>query len=200
MNLYLTHLASHLPQIRQQLDITQEDLSKLMGISRPTLVKVENEHEKFTHAMAACLYVALTAQLEKDKRLIEELRGDKYSTLKKLEGLLVNSKNLSTLSASTMRSSIMTMNVLPAALKEKGIGLISAGFKGAKNLVKRKKDVEEEVSTEDYLDEDLNKYAVEYLNFLEKEISEKEKFCLHVFQLEHWSSLSFIENIQKHNL
>lgn len=199
MNLYLTHLASHLPQIRQQLDITQEDLSKLMGISRPTLVKVENEHEKFTHAMAGCLYVALTAQLEKDKRLIHELRSEKYSTLKKLESLLVNTKKLSTLSPSTMRSSIMTMHALPNALKEKSIGLVTAGFKGAKSLVKRKKN-EEDLNPEDYLDKDLDKYAVDYLNLLEKEIIEKEKFCLHVFQLAAWSSLELIENIQKHNL
>ena len=81
MNLYLTHLASQLPKIRQQLDITQEDLSKLMGISRPTLVKVEKEYEKFTHAMAICLYVAITAQLEKDKRLINELRNENNDNL-----------------------------------------------------------------------------------------------------------------------
>lgn len=200
MNLYLTHLASHLPQIRQQLDITQEDLSKLMGISRPTLVKVENEHEKFTHAMACCLYVALTAQLEKDKRLINELRHEKYSTLKNLESLLMNTKKLSTMSPSAVRNTLMTMNIVPGALKEKGLGLITAGFKGAKNLVQRKKSSEEEVIQEDYLDEDLDKYAVDYLNLLEKEIIEKEKFCLHVFQLETWSSLELIENIQKHNL
>lgn len=200
MNLYLTHLASHLPQIRQQLDITQEDLSKLMGISRPTLVKVENEHEKFTHAMACCLYAALTAQLEKDKRLIKELRKKEYSTLKNLEGLLMNTKKLSTMSPSAVRNTLMTMNIVPGALKEKGLGLITAGFKGAKNLVQRKKISEEEVVQEDYLDEDLDKYAVDYLNLLEKEIIEKEKFCLHVFQIETWSSLELIENIQKHNL
>lgn len=200
MNLYLTHLASQLPKIRQQLDITQEDLSKLMGISRPTLVKVEKEYEKFTHAMAICLYVAITAQLEKDKRLINELRNEKASKSKKFESILLSSPKFATLSPSAMRSSFMTLHKMPKDLKDKGLSLLTAGVKGTKGLLRGKKKVEEEINQDDYLDEEFDKFAGDYLNSLEKEIIENEETCLNVFQLKTWSSLELIENIQKHNL
>lgn len=209
MNTYLINLASKLPHIRQVLDITQDEISKIMGISRPTLVKVEQHPDKFTHSMALCLFVAVTAQLEKDKILINQFKGENYDTESKFEDLILKSQRLTTFSTANLTGTMAALAVLPTPFKKKGLILLAggvlAGIKGAQYLMNNKKkkdnlDAESKETEEITNNEDTEKYAHEYIKYLEQQLVEKESLCLLAFQISEWNSLKLIENIQNSSI
>jgi DNA-binding XRE family transcriptional regulator len=64
MNIFLLDFATKLPKIRELLKFTQDDLSKKAGISKPTLVGIENDPQRLTKAQALALFAVIASELE----------------------------------------------------------------------------------------------------------------------------------------
>ena len=70
MNQNLINIADNLPNLRKVLNIRQAELSDLMEISRPTLIKIEQNPTKFNYPLAINLFTSIIYILESDKKII----------------------------------------------------------------------------------------------------------------------------------
>lgn len=134
-NGYLLHLGgSTLLEIRQILNITQEELAKMMELSRPTIVKLEQDPEKMTKALAFALFGVVTIEIKKRLKNLKSIDPKEYSDIQSLGKLVNILKDSSSLSISVM-----------GAIATKGLGRAMPGIgsvvsSGLKNGWKSLKD------------------------------------------------------------
>ncbi|MHC0037738.1 helix-turn-helix domain-containing protein [Pseudoneobacillus sp. C159] len=74
MNSYLLMLGSSIPEIRLILGLSQDELANMIGISRPTVIKIEQDPSKLTKTFAFALFVVVANELKKRTRKLEEIR------------------------------------------------------------------------------------------------------------------------------
>lgn len=196
MNIYLIELGSSITQIRSILELTQEEFAEKIGISRPTLLKIEKDSNKLTKVIALSMFTALSAEFESHKRNIASVNPkdyqDKESVLKFAKdvlssmGSLFSKSNLTTLISTTSTLSAVTRNVLVGVVS--GPLLVAVGITSLiKKYLKGNEQAEKVVENE------VNSNTVMYLlesaqNLVEK----KEKECLHYFKLNSWNPLEFV--------
>ena len=80
MNNYLLSLGSSFTDIRQILNLTQEDLANLIGVSRPTIVKIEQDPSRLTRTVAYAFFISVSYELQKRKIEVEKIDPEKYKT------------------------------------------------------------------------------------------------------------------------
>lgn len=92
MNTYLLNFATQIPRIRQLLNWTQDDLARRTGISRSTIVAIENDPGKLLRYMAMAIFVAVSAELHTRKQTLAEIDWSKGDFLSQLSTLGLNSR------------------------------------------------------------------------------------------------------------
>ena len=65
----INNMVSNLPILRKKLDITQDELANLIGVSRSTIMAVENSKRDMTWNMFLSLILIFTKNKETDKLL-----------------------------------------------------------------------------------------------------------------------------------
>lgn len=77
MNYYITGLGSQISEIRNILGWTQEDLAKKIGISRSSIVKIENDPTNMKKYIAYSLYLVVTDEVKRRKNEAKEIDFNK---------------------------------------------------------------------------------------------------------------------------
>ena len=65
----IENMASNLPTLRKKMDISQEGLATLIGVSRSTIVTIESKKKTMTWNMFLSLVLIFTKNEETDKLL-----------------------------------------------------------------------------------------------------------------------------------
>lgn len=78
MNNYLQSLGSQITEIRQILEISQADLANMMGVSRPTIVKMEQDPSKLNLALAYALFGSVSYRIYKRIKETESIDPREY--------------------------------------------------------------------------------------------------------------------------
>ena len=68
-NALIENMASNLPTLRKKMDISQEGLATLIGVSRSTLATIESKKKTMTWNMFLSLVLIFTKNEETDKLL-----------------------------------------------------------------------------------------------------------------------------------
>lgn len=102
MNQNLINIADNLPNLRKVLNIRQAELSDLMEISRPTLIKIEQNPTKFNYPLAINLFTSIIYILESDKKIISSCKENPQKALEIFLSLLSNGKKLISFSQSNI--------------------------------------------------------------------------------------------------
>ena len=74
MNQYLVILGTNIPEIRNVMNLTQEELANMMGVSRPTIVKLEQDPSKLSKALAYALFGSVTFEIKKKNKTDSKYR------------------------------------------------------------------------------------------------------------------------------
>lgn len=189
MNRYLYYLGTNTSKIRQVLNLTQEDLAKLMGVSRPTIVKLEKEPDKMTRTLALALFGIVAIEIKKRLRNIKEINPADYKDIDKI-GLLTEELK------ATSFLSIVNLGITVT----KGLGglvpgistIISEGLKhGWKSLKGKGIDI---IKDSVHWDAEQAKKVIESV---EQQLLEDEKTLLEYFKLEAFDIELFGEELEK---
>lgn len=180
MNGYLLLLGSNISEMRNILNITQEELANMMGVSRPTIIKIEQDPSKLTKALAFSLFCAVGISIKTRQKEIKAINPSDYSSTEKLGSFFDKVKSASLISATTLGVIVtVTMPVIGSL-----ISLASAsGFKSFKDNQKLKQwDAEK---------------SKEILIKVEKKILEDERKLLELFKIDSFDVELFGEEIKK---
>lgn len=212
MNSYLIEVGSNIDVMRKSMGMTQDEFANLLGVSRPTLTKIEQDPTKLTKNVALSLFVALQAEFEANKYRVNQIDPSEFNEVKDTVRFL-------TLVGSS--TPILTKSLFVASLSSLGIpGLASiflAGFSLAKlsGLIPKKQNRSQKLKdSKDLTFEQVNKeidldetklhwnedVAEKVLEKAIGSITEKEKECLKYLGLEEWNSRVFVEKIETGNL
>jgi transcriptional regulator with XRE-family HTH domain len=175
MNGYLLFLGSNISEIRQILSLTQEELAKMMGVSRPTIVKLEQDPSKMTKALAFALFGATAIEMKKRLKSVKAINPKDYKDIEKIGVLAENLKSSAALSISNM-----------GMVAARGLGTLIPGIgsvisSGLKNGWKSVKD-----SAVSNLKENANwgeDKAEKIIDSVERKLHEDEKRLLEYFKL-----------------
>jgi DNA-binding XRE family transcriptional regulator len=129
MNYYITGLGSQISEIRNILGWTQEDLAKKIGISRSSIVKIENDPTNMKKYIAYSLYLVVTDEVKRRKN---EAKGIDFN--KKTEEIIEQLKEKVGITSKLISSSALY----------KGLGVALAGmamtlFKGDQTKINKEK-------------------------------------------------------------
>lgn len=210
MNSYLIQIANDLPQLRKILSLTQKDLAEELGISRPTLVKIEQSPDRLTKIIALGLYVIANAHLTEDFERIQVLKSYSYEDKEDMTILLKNLSKFNTITKaniSGVASSTIPLNIFQSSFGFLGSS-ISGLLKNLPNIVKQK-NKKEEVEDNKYSDVTLDDIEItealpgaidKFLRGIEEQIDSKNRSCLELLGLEEWNTNIFLETIEKGTL
>jgi DNA-binding XRE family transcriptional regulator len=129
MNYYITGLGSQISEIRNILGWTQEDLAKKIGISRSSIVKIENDPTNMKKYIAYSLYLVVTDEVKRKKSEFKKIDFNK-----KTEEITEQLKEKVGITSKLVSSSILYKG-LGVGLAGKAISL----FKGNKDVVEKEK-------------------------------------------------------------
>jgi DNA-binding XRE family transcriptional regulator len=104
MNGYLLMLGGNFPEIRKILNLTQEDLANKMGLSRPTIVKIEQDPSKLTKTISFAFFVSVTYEINKRIREIGNIKPQDYANLENLDGFIARLGSSSYISGGALAS------------------------------------------------------------------------------------------------
>jgi transcriptional regulator with XRE-family HTH domain len=189
MNNYLVFIGSNISEMRRILNLTQEDLSKMMGVSRPTIVKLEQDPDKMTKALAFALFGAIAIDIKKRLKDIKSINPNDYRDIDRIGLLIEQLKTSSSLSISSMG----TIATFGLGKMIPGIGsLVSSGLKNGWKTVKDKTitNIKENVQW------DIKKAEL-IIESVERKLSEDEKKLLECFNLESFQIELFGEEMEK---
>lgn len=189
MNAYLLLLGSHVAEIRQILNLTQEELAKMMGVSRPTIVKLEQDAEKMTKSLAFSLFGASAIEMKKRLKNLKKINPEDYKDIGKIGLLAEDLKSSASLSISGM--GIAAAKGLGSVIP--GIGsIVSAGLKtGWKTF---KDNTVNSLKENVHWDKDKAKLIVESV---EHKLLDDEKKLLDCFKIESLDIELFGEVMEK---
>lgn len=188
-NGYLLHLGIKIAEIRLTLNLTQEELAKMMGVSRPTIVKLEQDHTKMTKALAFALFGAAAIEMKKRLKKLTTINPKDYKNIENIGILVENLKSSASLSIPTM-----------GVIATKGLGTIMPGIgsvisSGLKNGWKSVKDqVVTNLKETSIWDEKKAEIIVESVA---RQLHEDEKKLLECFKLTSLDIELFGEEMEK---
>jgi len=189
MNFYLVHLGGKVAEVRNILNLTQEELAKMMGVSRPTIVKLEQDHNKMTKALALTLFGAAAIEMKKRLKNLRAINPKDYKDLETIGVLVENLKSASSLSISNM-----------GAIATKGLGVLIPGIgsivsSGLKHGWKSIKD-KTVTNLKENAHWDVDK-AEKIVESVERKLLEEEKRLLECFKLDSLDIELFGEELEK---
>ncbi|PPD50711.1 MAG: hypothetical protein CTY12_09270 [Methylotenera sp.] len=206
-NKFLIELGIHLPEIRNQFSLTQEEFSSLLGISRPTLIKIEQDPTRLTKTIAMTLYVAVQYLIEKDKVMLNNLKPENYEKVDSVPQLLQTIASTTSISSSSILGG--TIGVLGGKVLS-NVSMSSIGsFLGK---IKKKSTSEDSGALEhSSLKSELlksidfealskvwdNKSASALIENNLSAVNKKEKNCLQFFNLESWNVIEFMNQLEE---
>ncbi|MFW5795303.1 MAG: helix-turn-helix domain-containing protein [Bacillota bacterium] len=148
MNYYITGLGSQVSGIRNLLGWTQEDLAKKIGISRSSIVKIENDPANMKKYIAFSIYLIVTDEVKRRK---EEAKKIDFN--QKTEEIVEQLKEKLGITSKLISSSPLY----------KGLGVALAGM--AINLFKDKKSNLEKDKIKEITDKTIKKIEVELAHY-----------------------------------
>lgn len=187
MNNYLLLLGSNVAEIRQILNLTQEDLAHKMGVSRPTIVKLEQDPSRLTKTLAFAFFVAVSYEMKTRIKNVKNLDPKDYKNPEKLKIFIDEIKVTSLLPIGTL----VTAATLSLGGLIPGIGAIIAGAGAAGILKSMKKKLPE---AELKWDEEKAKKIIEEV---QNKLIEDQKRVVSCFQLNALEIEQFVERIQE---
>lgn len=190
MNNYLLLLGSNVSEIRQILNLSQEELANKLGISRPTIVKLEQDPSRFTKTLALALFMVVSYEISKRIRNLSNINPKDYKDPENFDKLV---KTL------TLSSALSTGAITSAAVASLGrgmpkIGAIVAGISALYMLKSKKSKANESRETptaENWNEEQGKKLITEIKNVL---LADQNKL-LKCFNLNSFSIEEFIKAI-----
>lgn len=187
LNNYLIKLGSNVSELRQILNLTQEELANMMGISRPTLVKIEQDPSKLTKTLAFALFCSIAIET---KRRVKEMSGvsaEDYGKIEKIYNLANKLKGVSAISAVNLGKIATVSTLIP--------GISSFINSSIKNNMSNLKDaaLEQLKESANWNEEKAKKLIKE----VEKKVLEAERESLSFFNLISWDVEEFGNNIDK---
>lgn len=201
MNNYLLLIGTNFGEVRQLLNLTQEDLANRMGVSRPTIVKIEQDPSRLTKTLAFAFFVAVTYEMKSRIKKVKELDPKVYKSPDKLKKFVEEIKITSWLPAGAIVTAatlgLGSLGLIP------GIGAViaaTAGAAGIKNGLKslrNKKDVPDDVKQQINWDEEKARRIIEEV---QKKLLEDQKKVLRGFQLNALDIEQFVEKIDEGEL
>jgi transcriptional regulator with XRE-family HTH domain len=187
MNQYLVILGTNIPEIRNVMNLTQEELANMMGVSRPTIVKLEQDPSKLSKALAYALFGSVTFEIKKRIKQVQSIDHSKYDSIEKL-GIFVTDLKEATSISNQGLGKIATVG-LSALIP--GIGtLLAAGLKTGWDSLNNI-DPKKAISKWD------EKKAEKILEMIQKKISNDEKKLLECFNIPSLTIEMFGEEIEK---
>lgn len=72
MNHYLTTLGARLPRIRKELGLTQQEMADLIGVSRPTICKVEKDPLMMSPLVAQSMFQGIVYAVGRRERAVTQ--------------------------------------------------------------------------------------------------------------------------------
>ena len=128
MNNYLVMIGSNFTEIRQLLNLTQEDLANKMGISRPTIVKIEQDPSRLTKTIAYAFFVAISYEMKKRLKDLQEIDPSAFISPDTLNNFIneISKSSLLTVGTIATTATLGLSAVLP------GIGVAIATAAGIK--------------------------------------------------------------------
>lgn len=206
-NKYLIELGIHLPEIRNQFSLTQEEFSLLLGMSRPTLIKIEQDPTRLTKTIAMTLYVAVQYLIEKDKVVLNNLNPNNFEKVDSVPQLL----QIITSKTSISPSSILggTISVLGSKVLS-NVSMSSIGsFLGKikKKSSPEDSDALEHLPLKNELQKNIdfealskvwdNKAASDLIENNLNTVNKKEINCLQFFNLKSWNVIKFMNQLEE---
>ena len=189
MNGYLFYIGSNMAEVRRVMNLTQEELSGLMGVSRPTVIKLEQDPSKMTKALGFALFGAVVIEMQARKRRVEKISPYEYRSAERIGSFVEDVREASGISISGL-GKIATVGLGKLV---PGIGsLLSEGLKkGWKPLkdyalVNLKENV--------HWDEEK---AAQIIIAVKKMLTAGEKRLLECFKLEALTLEQFGEELEK---
>ncbi|MFC4559999.1 helix-turn-helix domain-containing protein [Virgibacillus kekensis] len=194
MNNYLIMLGSNFADIRQLLNLTQEDLAKKMGVSRPTIVKIEQDPSRLTKTLAFAFFISISYEIKKRIKEVKEINPSAYKSPDSLNAYIKVISGSSLLSAGTIAAT--ASRSLGAALP--GIGVAIATAAGIKwGLKALKSNAKNEVEQKIKWDEEKAKKVLEEV---QKKLLEDKTRLLSYLELSSLDISQFVEKINNNEI
>ncbi|MER2078073.1 helix-turn-helix domain-containing protein [Psychrobacillus psychrotolerans] len=189
MNNYLMMLGSNFTEIRQLLNLTQEELASKMGVSRPTIVKIEQDPSRLTKALAFAFFVAISYEIKKRIKEVKQINPSAYKTPETLNTFIkvVSGSSLLSVGAIATTATRGLGAVLP------GIGVVIATAAGVKWGLKALKS-NNKIDLEQNIKWDEEK-AKKVLEEIQKKLLEDQTRLLSYLELNSLDVSQFVEKI-----
>lgn len=188
MNNYLLLLGSNVAEVRQILNLTQEDLAHKMGVSRPTIVKLEQDPSRLTKTLAFAFFVAVSYEMKTRIKNVKNLDPKDYKNPEKIKSFIDAIKGTSLLPIGTLATAatLSLGGLIP------GIGAAIVASAGATGILKalKKKSPEAELKW----DEEKAKKIIEEV---QNKLIEDQKRVVGCFQLNALEIEQFVERIEE---
>lgn len=189
LNNYLLLIGNQMAEIRQILGITQEELAKMMGVSRPTIVKIEQDPTKMTKALGYAFFSSVSYEILKRLKETEYINPDEYEREKDM-GIFL--KNIASSSGTTI-SGLKRVTTMALSKLIPNIGTIWTSLpKG--NIAEGATAILKKYGGEIKWDLDKAKLIKDTA---EKKLQDDHKRMLAIFNLNELSVLEFGEEIEK---
>ena len=148
MNYYITGLGSQISEIRNLLGWTQEDLAEKIGISRSSIVKIENDPTSMKKYIAFSLYLVVTDEVKRRKNEAKRIDFNK-----KTDEIVEQLKEKVGITSKLVSSSVLY----------RGLGVALAGM--AVNLFKNNQPNLEKDKIKEITDKTIKKIEVELSHY-----------------------------------
>ena len=197
MNNYLHSLGSQITEIRQILEISQVDLANMMGVSRPTVVKLEQDPSKLNIALAYALFGSVAYRTFKRIKETENIDPSEYQESKKMFDFLEVIGKYSGVDVSSLKR--LTSNAF-IALSKKVPTISISSVSLIWNAFNRGKVKKESVSSAEEVGKEMN-WSLEAAKIM-KEVTLNKLYSDHetllsIFNLKEFSIIAFNEEIEK---
>ena len=192
MNNYLQSLGSQITEIRQILEVSQVDLANMMGVSRPTIVKLEQDPSKLNVALSYALFGSVSYRIHKRIKETEAINPIDYQDSKRMfifietigtySGVDVSGlKRLTSIALNSFNTVIPTVSMIWTAFNR---------GKVKEESIKIAKEYGEEM---EWNLEKAEKVKEVTLN----KLYEDQRNLLAIFNLQEFSIITFNEEIEK---
>lgn len=190
MNNYLVFLGDNVSEVRQILNLTQEDLAQKMGVSRPTIVKLEQNSSRLTKTLAFAFFVAVSYEMNTRFKSVKNLDPKDYKNPDKLNSFIDAIKVTSLLPIGTLATAA-TLS-LGGLIPGIGAAIAATGVKyGLKSFKKKpSEDLEQQIKW----DEEKAKKMIEEVK---KKLLEDQNKVVSCFQLNDLEIEQFVERIEE---
>ena len=79
MNTFLFHMATHLRELRELMNWKQDDLAKNIGVSRPSLIAIENDGLHLEKTVALAIFSVVASEIAERRERLESLSFREWS-------------------------------------------------------------------------------------------------------------------------